>query len=605
MDYGLEMKPHTLISVLMFIAILIPLTSTAALAEDIEFKSYDVFLRNRECPCYGGTLRIAIAGEPTTLNWWVAASSWSRFVLMPIYNRLLRIINGTIVMEVAKRLWWSENRSVLYIEIRSGILWHDGKPLTARDVAFTINTLARYRWTYLHGYFTSVKKAIAINDTLVEVVFREPDAGFVLNALTKMCILPEHIWKPLFDELGDNVAKYSPRIEDLIGSGPFKIVKYVPGQFVEYRAFDMYWQGRPCIDRLVIVFIKSSTAGLLALEKGDIDAYLGYVDPEAALKLENVSSIRVAKVLSDIVFYWGFNTEKWPFNISEFRRALAYAIDRQKIIEVALHGYGIPASPGVVPSIGVNSIWYNPHVANAIRYDPNEAARILDSLGFRDIDGDGWRETPSGKHFCIDIYVPSYDTARIRAAELIRSYLSKIPGGGICVNIRVTDWSKLWPLIRSGAVDSFILGSAPGTDISWLYRRFHCPPQGSGNWARYCNPVIDNLTEALREVFDYSKRRDIAWRIQEVLAKELPIVPLYHRIYLIPYRVDNVKGWFVAANEWPVNWITLLRVYSSQCLYTATTNKNEFELPISIAIVIAIAVAIGAILFVVARARRS
>ncbi len=524
--------------------------------------TYDKWLT--PCKCYGGTLKVAMPGEPTILNWFVAGATVELTLLEPIYDRLVRLINGTLTWELATSMEYSLDYKTLTIKIRSGVKWHDGKELTADDVAFTINVLANKSWTYYHAYYVSVDKAVALDKNTTVVYFKKPDAGFILNALTTMNVLPKHVWEPLLQQLGDGLAKYSPKPSELIGSGPFKFVEYVPGQYVKYSVNKEYWLGRPCVDEILVVFIKETQVQILALQKGDVDTIsLSWVTPEVVPQLLAMPNVGVHIYTSDTFYHWGLNNKMWPFNITEFRRALAYAVDKESIIRDVLMGYGLPGSPGVVPPVGPNAEYYNPNVAKAYTFNMTKAAELLDKLGFKDVDGDGFREAPDGSKFEFEIYAPSYDIIRVRIAQILSEQLSRIPGGGLKVIPRVVDWTAVWPMIREGKIQTWLLGSEPGTDISWLFTRFHTRETGgSGNWAWFSDPEVDRLTELLRTTFDPVKRKEYAWRVQEILAEKVPIITLYYRRLIVPYRTDRFDNWFKPSNGEPYNRITYLRAYT-------------------------------------------
>ncbi|MEM4970543.1 MAG: ABC transporter substrate-binding protein [Sulfolobales archaeon] len=511
-----------------------------------------------QCPYMGGTLKIGIGGKPNTLNWFVAGSSWEILVLMPIYNRLVRFYNGTLVKEVATSIEMSPDGRVYTIKIVDGIKFHDGTPLTAEDVAFTINILKNYSWAYYYGVFRNVDRAEAVDRTTVKVYMKNIDVGFVENALSVMNIMPKHIWEPKFRELGDGVAKYNPSIKELVGSGPFIVVDYQPDQYIVYKANDNYWQGRPCIDQLVMTIIGDASVALLSLEKGDIQTYSGFIGPETAPRILSNPNLAIHVYQSDFYYHWGLNNKKWPFNITLFRKALAYAVDYNAIINTLLMGYGIQGSPGFVPPFGVHAKWYNPNL-KYYTYNLSKTAEILDQLGFKDVDKDGWREAPDGSKFKIEIYPPNYDIIRVRAAEIIADSLAKIPGGGIKAEVRVVEWATAWSLIRGGQVDTWLLGSGPGVDISWLQTRFHS--NGSANWNRYSNPEVDKLIDQLVRELDPNKRREIAWKIQEILAEEVPAVNLYYRKFIVPYRVDTFDGWVRLIDDDFANWWNLRFIY--------------------------------------------
>ncbi|MEM0014770.1 MAG: ABC transporter substrate-binding protein, partial [Zestosphaera sp.] len=375
------------------VAILGPGT-TVSNALKIEGASYSVWLT--PCTCYGGTLRIAWPSEPPTLNWWVAGSTWDLTALDVIYDRPVRVINGTLTFEAVEWMEYSSDYKILTIGVRKGIKFHDGVELTAEDLAFTINVLATKSWTYYYGYFRSVDRAEAADKYTVKVYFKSPDAQFILNSLNALRIMPKHIWEPLLNSLGDELAKYSPKPGDLIGSGPFKFVDRVPGQYLKFAANKDYWLGRPCIDELILIPMTDVSVIILGLQKGELDAYAWGVEAPVVPKLLATPNVAIHVYASEYFYHWGLNNEVWPLNISKFRLALSYAIDKQSIINDVLLGYGMPGSPGVVGPIGSSTPWYNPNVEKLVYFNRSKAAEILDEIGFKDVNGDGFREGPKG-----------------------------------------------------------------------------------------------------------------------------------------------------------------------------------------------------------------
>ncbi|MEM2763899.1 MAG: ABC transporter substrate-binding protein, partial [Sulfolobales archaeon] len=185
----------------------------SARALRITAETYDRWIK--PCTCYGDTLRVALPSDITTLNWWIAGASWDLLTLDLIYDRPLRIVNGTLTWEVAEWLEYSSDYLILTMGIKKGIKFHDGVELTAEDVAFTINVLANKTWTYYHGYFTSVNRAEAIDKYTLKIVFNQPDSQFILNSLTVVRIMPKHVWEPLLSSMGDELSKYSPKPTEL------------------------------------------------------------------------------------------------------------------------------------------------------------------------------------------------------------------------------------------------------------------------------------------------------------------------------------------------------------------------------------------------------
>ncbi|MEM2006051.1 MAG: ABC transporter substrate-binding protein [Sulfolobales archaeon] len=548
------------------LSLLLTLTTHEATKVTYEGVTYDKWLK--PCNCYGGRLTAALPSTPTTLNWWVAGTDWDLIPLDAIYDRPLRIINGTLTWEIVTGLEFSDDYMVLTLKVREGVKFHDGVELTAEDVAFTINVLAKFSWPYYHGYFTRVDRAEASDKYTVKVYFKTPDASFVYNSLNAMRILPKHIWEPLLNQYGDELAKYSPKPEELVGSGPFKFVEYVPGQYTKFVANENYWLGRPCIDELVYVVITEANTAVLAVQKGEIDVYGFGIDPAVALAIEADPNIEVHARLSESFRHWGLLNTVWPLNISKFRLALSYAIDRETLVNEVLLGFGIPGSPGVVGPFGACAPWYNPDVEKLVYYNPAKAAEILDEIGFTDKDGDGWRDGPNGEPVVIEIYspTPGYDPIRARVAQLLQEYLAKVPRGAIKAVVYYYEWATLWPMIREGKVMTWLLGSGWANDIGWLYTRFHSWPEGSGNWARYSNSEVDKMLDEIISTFDPQRRKELAWKIQEFLALEAPVINLYYQAFPNPYRIDEFENWFITPSDYILDRVTLLRLTLKQGL---------------------------------------
>ncbi|MCX8185419.1 MAG: ABC transporter substrate-binding protein, partial [Sulfolobales archaeon] len=283
--------PALLVAVVAVSTLAFTVTTQRVEALKIVAETYNKWLK--PCQCYGGTLRVALPSDVTTLNWWVAGASWDLLSLDLIYDRPLRIINGTLTWEVAESLEYSEDYMVLTMKIRKGIKFHDGVELTAEDVAFTINVLATKTWTYYHGYFASVSRAEVVDRYTVKVVFKSRDSQFVLNSLTVARIMPKHIWEPKLTSLGDELSKYTPKPEDLIGSGPFKFVERVPAQYIKYTVNKDYWLGRPCIDELLLIPITDVSIVILGVQRGDLDTYAWGVDAAVVPTLLANPNIRI------------------------------------------------------------------------------------------------------------------------------------------------------------------------------------------------------------------------------------------------------------------------------------------------------------------------
>ncbi|MEM1911120.1 MAG: ABC transporter substrate-binding protein [Sulfolobales archaeon] len=486
-----------------------------------------------------------------------AAAGYIRGLL---YDTLLYIsANGTYIPWLAESYSVDLERLLLRFKIRPGAYWHDGRPITASDVEFTFNLIvaSNYsdkldRWG-LRKYVEYVK---AVDDRTVEFKLKEPYAPalFYIGALIPP--LPKHIWS----EVDPTTFK---NMDNPVGSGPFKFLRYTPGVSIELVANENYYRGRPKIDRLVVVLYKSTDALMLDLRAGNIDAITATtVAPELVPVLLRDPNIRIVELTyTASLRFIGFNNDRYPFSIREFREAIAYAIDKEAIVRIVMLGYGYPAADGwVQPLFG---IWYNPGVGYR-RQNLTKAAEILDKLGFIDRDGDGIRETPNGTVLRFKILTISGLAEFERSAELVAGWLKRI---GIDATIEAQALGTVDQREGIGDFDIGFMGIGMSITVDldfYLYERFHSSqayPLGTyapRNWFRYRNPELDILLELQRRTLDPESRREIIWKIQEIVARDIPALTLYMRTALVAYRTERFTGW--VEPEGPTSKISVLNL---------------------------------------------
>jgi peptide/nickel transport system substrate-binding protein len=505
-------------------------------------------------------LRIGIPDHIDSFNPFTSLFAAAGFVWGQFYDTLIYIsANGTYIPWLAESYAIDEENLIITFKLRPNAYWHDGTPVTAYDVEFTFNLViaSNYsdrldRW----GLRRYVEYVRAVDERTVQFKLKEPFAPALFYIGTVVRPLPSHIWS----EVDPTTFK---NMDNPVGCGPFKFVKYTPGVSIELVANDRYYLGRPKVDRLVIVLYRSTDAMMLDLLAGNIDAIAAAtVAPELVPTLLRDPKIRLVELTHTASLRWiGFNLDKYPFNIREFREAIAYAINKEAIVRTVMLGYGYPAADGwVQPLFGV---WYNPDVRYR-RQNLTKAAEILDKLGFVDRDGDGIRETPNGTKLSFSILTISGLAEFERSAELIAGWLRRV---GIDTRIEAHALGTVDEREGRGHFDiGFMgIGMSVTVDIDWyIFERFHssqAPPIGeyaARNWFRYRNPEVDQLLELQRRTLDPEKRREIVWKIQEIIARDLPVLTLYMRTFIAAYRTDRFTGWI--EREGPTSKISLLNV---------------------------------------------
>jgi hypothetical protein len=221
-------------------------------------------------------------------------------------------------------------------------------------------------------------------------------------------------------------------------------------------------------------------------------------------------------------------------------------VDKQDLVDTLLLGYGIPGPVAIeAPFWG---LWYNPDVPQTYTFNLTKAAEILDDLGWVDTDGDGIREGTgdhAGEPLAFDIGPPIYDPVRVRAAELIAENLAQI---GVDATVQYMEWATLWgkiiqPLDSPEKIDTWLLGSSQSVDPQWLRTRLHSSAIPNPNYYGFVNAEFDELCEQQSQAFEVEERKEIVWRMQEILAEEVPFVVMYFRQSPSVYRTDKLTGW--------------------------------------------------------------
>jgi hypothetical protein len=257
------------------------------------------------------------------------------------------------------------------------------------------------------------------------------------------------------------------------------------------------------------------------------------------------------------------NNAKWPFSEKEFRYACAYSVDKQDLVDTLLLGYGIPGAIGVLPPFF--GYWYKPDVTETYTFNLTKAEEILDDLGWVDTDDYGVREgigEHAGEPLAFDIGPPIYDPVRVRAAELIAENLKQI---GVDATVQYMEWATLWgkiiqPLDSPSKIDTWLLGSGLGTDPQILRTRLHSDAISNPNYYGFVNAEFDMLAELQGKQFDTEERRESVFRMQEILAEEVPLIVMYFRQSPSVYRTDKLTGWIPHYGDGMEHWLNIITV---------------------------------------------
>ena len=482
-------------------------------------------------PCYGDKLVTGSIGDASNLIPILATDSASHEIADLIYNGLLKYDkNLNLIGDLAKDFTFSKDHLKIIFHLRKGVKWQDGYPFTADDVVFTYrlimdpNTPTAYRSDY--EFVKDVKK---IDNYTVEVIYKRPFAP-ALSTWT-VSILPKHLLE------GKNILT-SPLKSHPIGTGPFKFKRWDVGQKIELVANDNYFMGRPYLDGFIYRVIPDSATMFLELKAGKVDL-MGLTPIQYKRQTNSEFFKRNYRKFCYPTFaytYLGFNLKNPLFKDRRVRQAIAYAINKDEIINVVLLGLGVKATGPYRPDMW----YYNPNVKR-YPYNPVKAKKLLEKAGWKDTDGDGILDK-DGRKFEFTILTNQGNLNRLKTAEIIQKRLGEI---GIKVKIRVIEWAAfINDFINKRRFEAVILGWSTGIDPD-QYDIWHSSKTAPGdlNFISYKNKEVDKLLEKGRLTFDKERRKAIYFKFQKILAEDQPYVFLYvpYSLVIVHKRFHNVK----------------------------------------------------------------
>ena len=326
--------------------------------------------------------------------------------------------------------------------------------------------------------------------------------------------------------------------EAVIGTGPYKLQEYnqEDGSYL-YVANADFFMGEPAGKRIEFLPVANE---LLALAEGEIDAGGPGVQAgvtEDLLALFSQEPYRTLQAPGEWGMMLKFNMTKAPFDDVRFRRAVVHAIDREDMVDRLLLGQGVAGNPGWLSPANP---WYNPDVAS-YEYDPAEAERLLDEMGLVDTDADGIREMPDGTPLSFDLPYASFDSAR--NGELLQTYLAKV---GIEVRPVALDRGIRDDRASTGDYEMILVGHGGlGSDPDIMRLTFHSKSKSKSFFRPhgFVNEEFDRVAGMQLRQLDPAVRRESVWQMQEIIAEQLPVIPLYHPTRYWFYDSTVLDGW--------------------------------------------------------------
>ena len=490
-------------------------------------------------PAFGGTYVEGVAGVVQYLDPIIAATNVDQDVSRLVFSGLTRFDrDGSIVPDLAT-FQVDPTGKVWTFVVRLDATWHDGAPVTADDVVYTVGLLQDRGYG---GPFADAFRGVKVEILAPNVArFTLPDVYAPFAGSTTVPLLPAHLLKGVpLAELSRQPFNTRP-----IGTGPFRVTE-VDGRQITLSRYDDFYRTKPArsrayLDKIVLRFFRDSGEALAALARGEIDG-TGGLSPQDASRARTLRTVDLLSLPTNdfTALFLNVRPTRPVFRDRVVRLAIATAIDRGRVLQVAADGRGSVADE-FVPS----SSWAFVREIPRITMSPADARAMLDDADWKDHDGDGVRDKGGvALRFAIST---SDEPARLAAARQMADDLSSI---GIGVTVRSVPFVELVDRVaRQRDFDALLVGITVGSDPD-PYPFFHSSQVSDpgDNFSGYSTLATDRLLEQARRTVDQSKRRDLFGQVFNAIATDLPVVFLYYSDYLYA-QSKTLKGFRVA----PVN----------------------------------------------------
>jgi peptide/nickel transport system substrate-binding protein len=436
----------------------------------------------------------------------------------------------------------NEDGSTIIFKLKDGVKFHDGKTLTSADAKYTFDKLFESNGAKGSAFFDTVDGAKKPHILGIET----PDEKTVNIKLARPSLksqLLANLVPIAIIQNGSEVGTQASNIKPPIGTGAYKFISFDPVQnILMVEAFEEYWEGAPNIKKITVKALADANAVQAELKSQIIDIAPGASDiaPDALKSLEQDPNLSVLQFDGSNIQYLGFNTDVEPTKEVKVRQAVAYAVNREKIISDLLFNQAKIAHSILPPE----SWAYN--AGTKYNYDPAKAKQLLDEAGFKDNNGDGTREMPK-------ITFKISQGASSQYATLIQSQLAEI---GIPVQLESLEFATMLDQVKNGQFQMntgrWVGGNQDPLFLRNLFASSEIPIEGrSGfNRGRYSNPQVDELLNNAFNETDREKAKEYYFKAQEIVSNEVPMLPLWYSANMVVAnkRVKDIK--VNASGDW-------------------------------------------------------
>lgn len=477
-------------------------------------------------PKDGGSLIIAVSDDPKALNPLYAGDRVTLTINQALYAPLFNIDNGKKTFVLAESETVSPDHKTYTIKLRSGLKWHDGQPITADDLVFSINSILDEKQNNpFRSYYVfngKPAKVSKVDDLTVNIVLPEVSAAFD-GALVQLSPIPEHVFK------GEADIEKSAKNNNPVGSGPFKFKEYRSGEYVTLDRFDDYFAGKAHLDSITYRIAKDPNAANLALQNGEINMRM--VDTQDYKKLKDTGKFNLLVYPEGRLQYMVFNLNVPSMQDVKVRQAIAYALDKNEMITAS---YSSSEFAEPAPSILTPDTLYQTGDVEKYDYNLDKAKQLLSEAGVSNLKIRLAYANSNKAQESQGLYVQQKLKDAGIEVELLPMDVTAFGNKTLDMN------NKDFELNFGG----YIMGFEPDA-----YKSLFLSNEAY-NYSHYKDPKFDELWNKGAVETDETKRADIYKQIQQTVANQMTVYPIAYTQAVV--AIDNSYGGIKEATPKPV-----------------------------------------------------
>ncbi|WP_048645438.1 ABC transporter substrate-binding protein [Nitratireductor soli] len=445
---------------------------------------------------------------------------------------------------------YADDLKSLTVTLRDGVTWSDGEPFTTGDIAFSLDLVKKNKALDIYGLDKIVDSAEMVDDKTIRFNLFEANSGAIYQ-IVRLAVVPEHVWA----SVEDPVTFTNP---NPVGTGPLTdIRRFTPQEYIQCRN-EKYWDAETLkVDCMRFPQIATNDQALAAAARGELDWMGSFLpDIEKTFVAQDPEHHKYWFPAGSLVAF-NMNMEaknegnREAFADLDFRRAVSMSLDREAMVDIA--GYGYPTINQYPSGLGqAFHSWNNPEVdaefGKYTRYDVEGAKALLAEAGYKDSDGDGHIESPSGKKIAFSIIVPNGWTDWINTVQLAVEGLTAIGVEAQVATPEQAVWSE--SLINGDydmAMNAYFTGITPQYHMDL---GLHSRNQGKTRFGatRYYNDKLDALLDGFFKTADADEQRQIMNDIQMEIGRDMPYVAVFNNPLWYQYNTKRFTGFFSADN---------------------------------------------------------